>query len=175
MVELRELIIIASLAENRVIGRDGDKPWNIPGDSKRFDELTKGHPTIMGRKTLESLWRRLKCIPLPECYNIVLSKTMEGFGPRVNVARFFEEGVDYARIFFDSGCCPDDGLAYVIGGEGVFRIALGFPLTKGMELTYVKGAYVGDRYFPEFGDEWGEIRRRRVEWNPEYSFVSYRR
>src|ERR1039458_8998619 len=47
--------IIAAMAENRVIGREGVIPWDIPEDRRRFRELTMGRPVIMGRKTLESI------------------------------------------------------------------------------------------------------------------------
>ena len=61
--------IIAAMAENRVIGRDGAIPWDIPDDRRRFRELTMGHPIIMGRKTFESIGR-----PLSGRRNIVLSR-----------------------------------------------------------------------------------------------------
>ena len=58
--------LIVAMAENRVIGRDGDLPWRIPGDLKFFKEQTLGKPIIMGRKTWDSLGR-----PLPARSNIV--------------------------------------------------------------------------------------------------------
>jgi dihydrofolate reductase len=46
---------ILARARNGVIGRDGDLPWHLPADLKRFKALTLGHPMIMGRKTFDSL------------------------------------------------------------------------------------------------------------------------
>jgi dihydrofolate reductase len=42
-----------------VIGKDNQLIWKIPGDLKRFKELTLGHPILMGRKTFESIGKPL--------------------------------------------------------------------------------------------------------------------
>ena len=69
-----EIIIIAAMAENRVIGKGNALPWSLPEDMAHFRELTTGWPCIMGRKTWESLPRR----PLPGRLNIIVSKTLPG-------------------------------------------------------------------------------------------------
>ncbi|MFW6413183.1 MAG: dihydrofolate reductase, partial [Oceanicaulis sp.] len=66
------LVIVVAVAKNGVIGRDGDLPWRIPSDLKRFKAATLGKPVIMGRKTWESLPRK----PLPGRANIVVSRSM---------------------------------------------------------------------------------------------------
>ncbi|MBI4151369.1 dihydrofolate reductase, partial [Candidatus Woesearchaeota archaeon] len=43
-----ELVVIAAVAENDVIGKQGGIPWNLPEDMKRFKSLTLNHPVIMG-------------------------------------------------------------------------------------------------------------------------------
>ena len=50
-----EIIIIAAVSENNVIGIEGKIPWRIPEDLKQFKELTTPHPIIMGRVTYESI------------------------------------------------------------------------------------------------------------------------
>ena len=52
---MSEIIIIAAVAANRVIGRDKQLNWNIPEDMAHFKTLTQGHTVLMGRKTWESL------------------------------------------------------------------------------------------------------------------------
>jgi dihydrofolate reductase len=69
---MREIIIIAAMSENRVIGKDNAMPWSIKGNLAHFKEMTMGWPCIMGRKTWESLPKR----PLPGRFNIIISKTM---------------------------------------------------------------------------------------------------
>jgi dihydrofolate reductase len=48
-----EVIIIAAMSENRVIGRDGGLPWHLPADLKRFKAITTGHTVILGRRTMD--------------------------------------------------------------------------------------------------------------------------
>src|SRR4030095_12202275 len=50
-----EITIVLARAINGVIGKDGQLPWHIPGDLKRFKRLTMGSAMIMGRKTFDSL------------------------------------------------------------------------------------------------------------------------
>jgi len=61
-------ILIAAMADNRVIGNKGQLPWHLPEDLANFKRLTTGGVIVMGRKTFESIGR-----PLPNRRNIVLS------------------------------------------------------------------------------------------------------
>ena len=61
--------LVAAVAQNGVIGRDGELPWRLPEDLRRFKALTLGKPVVMGRKTWESIGR-----PLPERRNVVLTR-----------------------------------------------------------------------------------------------------
>ena len=69
----KEIIIIAAVAENGVIGKDNAMPWNIRGNLAHFKEVTMGFPCVMGRKTWESLPKK----PLPGRLNVIISKTMD--------------------------------------------------------------------------------------------------
>jgi dihydrofolate reductase len=69
---MKEIIIIAAMAENRVIGKNNVIPWSIKEDMAHFMKLTKGWPCIMGRKTWESLPKK----PLSGRLNIVVSEKM---------------------------------------------------------------------------------------------------
>lgn len=66
-----KIVLIAAVARNGVIGVQGNLPWHLPADLKRFKALTLGRPVIMGRKTWGSLPRK----PLPDRTNIVLSRS----------------------------------------------------------------------------------------------------
>src|SRR5690242_16116768 len=79
--------IIAAVARNRVIGKDGGLPWRLPDDLKFFKQTTMGHPVLMGRRT----WEEVKK-PLPGRRNIVVSSSvskLEG----AEVARSLEEAI----------------------------------------------------------------------------------
>ena len=61
--------IIVAASENDVIGRQGELPWRLSDDLKRFKAVTMGKPIVMGRKTWESIGR-----PLPGRQNIVITR-----------------------------------------------------------------------------------------------------
>ena len=67
-----EIVIIAAMAENRVIGKNNFMPWSLKEDMAHFRQLTNGWPCIMGRKTWESLPKK----PLPGRLNVVVSTTI---------------------------------------------------------------------------------------------------
>ena len=66
-----EIHLIWAQDENGGIGKDGNLPWYIPEDLKKFKELTLNSTIVMGRKT----WESLPIKPLPKRQNIVLSRT----------------------------------------------------------------------------------------------------
>ena len=129
-----QLHAVAAMAENRVIGREGTLPWHLPEELKLFKKLTLGHPVIMGRHTWESMGR-----PLPGRENIVVSAALaaEGIPGAVAVASIDQ----LANLGIQ-------GDAYLIGGASLYRALL--PACQSLYLTFVKGEYTGDTFFPEF-------------------------
>ena len=65
-----KLTLVVAVAKNGVIGRDGDLPWRLSSDLKRFKAATMGKPILMGRKTWDSLPRK----PLPGRPNLILTR-----------------------------------------------------------------------------------------------------
>ena len=53
------LSIVVAMDRAGVIGRDGDLPWRLPDDLRRFKTITMGKPIVMGRRTHESIGRPL--------------------------------------------------------------------------------------------------------------------
>ena len=64
-----EIVLIAAVAENGVIGRDNALPWRLKSDMQHFRALTMGKPVVMGRKTFVSIGK-----PLRGRTNIVVSR-----------------------------------------------------------------------------------------------------
>jgi dihydrofolate reductase len=156
-----EKIIIAAVAENGVIGKDGDIPWHYSEDLKHFKQKTTDHSVIMGRKTYFSLPEDFR--PLPGRKNIVLSRSNPELPESVNLANSLEEAWDIAE--------NHSGKAFVIGGAGVYEQAMNE--SDKMILTRIHQEYEGDTYFPERNKEnWEEIERDDRE---ELSFVEYRK
>ena len=150
------LSIIAAMAENRVIGRDGVIPWDLPEDRRRFRELTMGHPVIMGRATFESIGH-----PLPGRKNIVLT----------NQPGFPAEGCvvvnDLPSAF---AACDGSSEVFICGGGEIYRQTL--PLADRLFLTILHMKAAGDVFFPELpAGEFEETERRTVPGTPSRSYV----
>ena len=161
-----KISLVAAIADNRVIGSDGEMPWHYPEDLKRFKETTMGHPVIMGRKTYGSIERRLDG-PLPGRTNIVLSRRESLDLPEGAVhARDVEEALDHAEAALGA----EQETVYVIGGASVYEAFI--DRADELLLTEIPEAPAGDTYFPEIGPEWTEHDR---ETAGELTFVTYRR
>lgn len=144
----QEIIIIAAMADNRVIGKNNTMPFSVKGNLARFKEMTMGWPCVMGRKTWESLPKR----PLPGRLNIIVSKTInsEDLMPEkrddVSGVRCFDSLS--AAVEF----CKDYEKIFICGGESIYRQSM--QLANKIDLTVVPGQYEGDAFFPEIGDNW---------------------
>ena len=165
---MTEIIIIAALAKNDVIGKDGKMPWHIKKDLQRFKNLTLNHPVIMGHSTYNSLPQK----PLPERKNIVLSRDTELSYPGVIVKNSFEEALDY---------CKKDQKVFIIGGKTIYSIGLN--RADKLELTRIHRRYEGDTYFPKIDyDKWtlvNEVKKRAIDSRNnvpvKLSFLTYSR
>ena len=105
-----DLKIIAAVAENRVIGRYGGIPWDLPGDLIRFQRLTSGKPVIMGRRTFDSIHKRLRR-PLPNRDNIVLTRNREFDSAGIFLVYSFEEALNIAKDRFVKKAVKEEGVS----------------------------------------------------------------
>lgn len=151
------IAIVAALSRNRVIGSDGGLPWHLPGDLRRFKELTSGGTVVMGRKTYESIPERFR--PLPGRRNVVV--TRNGFdAPGAEVLNNLAEAL--------KGDC------FVIGGGSLYAQAL--PLADRLYLTEVDAEVPGDVFFPELTGAWEVTEAEPIEENGlRYRFKTYDR
>jgi len=134
-----ELISVAAVAENGVIGRDGELPWHLPGDSEQYRERVAGDPVILGRRTFESMLD-----DLPGTAQVVLSRSEQSFDvPTAHHAG----GVEEALAVLESLGAER---AYVLGGEAIYELFQ--PHLDRMALTRVPGEYEGDATYPAFDD-----------------------
>lgn len=158
--------LIVAVADNNVIGKDGDQPVYIPADLKRFKELTTGHTVIMGRKTFEAIVGRLGK-PLPNRANVVLSRTLES-GAGYTVAHSLEEALADTDLTKE---------VFVIGGGRVYQEF--FDRTTRIYLTRIHAAPAGDVFFPDIvKGEWQETTRQDLPADgdtPAYSFITLER
>lgn len=158
--------LVAAVAENGVIGSDGEMPWHYPADLRHFKQATMGHPVVVGRTTYESIEARLGG-PLPGRTNVVLSRRDSLDLPEGAVhARGLDAAFETAEAALDDG----QATVYVIGGATVYDACLG--RADELLVTEIPEAPSGDTHFPEIGPEWEEHDR---ETAGELSFVTYRR
>lgn len=155
-----EIVIIAAVAKNRVIGKDNTLIWNIPEDMAHFKALTSGQTVIMGRKTWESLPPRFR--PLPGRRNIVISRQADFAAPGAELAGSLEAALQLAA---------QAETAFIIGGEQIYRQAM--DVADRLEITEVDLEPEGDAWFPAI-----DPNRWRVDQKAEYpgfAFNTYRR
>lgn len=163
----KELIIIAGVAKNNVIGSKNQLPWHLKEDLKRFKELTFGFPVIMGRNTYESILQTLGK-PLPGRKNIIITSQKDyDTNPETLIAHSLQEAIKKAHELSD--------VAFVIGGQQVYQQAL--PLADKLEITHIHKGFDGDSYFPEIKrEDWLETRREEKKGeNLDFSFSTYKK
>jgi dihydrofolate reductase len=143
-----ELITVAAVAENGVIGRDGELPWpSIPADKQQYRNRIADWPVILGRKTFDSMRD-----DLPGTVQIVLSRSESHFDVE---SAHHTTGVDDAIATVEA---LGYDRAYVIGGAGIYDLFQ--PAVDRMVLSRIPGAYDGDAYFPEWNqNEWSVVDR----------------
>lgn len=142
--------IIVATSANRVIGRDGDMPWKLSSDLKRFKALTIGHPVIMGRKTFESIGK-----PLPGRLNIVVTRDhdweSEGVLRVSSLPAAIDLGTENVRSIHAQATEDADPEelpreVFIIGGGEIYRQAL--PMVDVLYVTHIDAEIEGDTRFP---------------------------
>lgn len=159
-----EVILIAAVARNGVIGRENALPWRLKADLAHFKAVTLGHPVLMGRKTWESLGR-----PLPGRRNLVVTRNP-----------------DWRAAGAESFTSPEQALAavcgakklFVIGGAELYRQMIGHADT--IMLTEVWADVDGNTRFPDYDRNCFEEVAREAHYADasnefDFDFVTYRR
>lgn len=157
--------IIVAVADNGVIGRNGDLPWRVSADLKRLKAMTMGHHMIMGRKTYETLPG-----PLPGRKIIVVTRNRDFVPANVLTAGSVESALLLAQ---------GDDEVFIAGGAEIY--AQSMHRADVMYLTRVHAEPAGDTIFPEFDDvnEWRLVDSEHFEADEKnqypYSFLTYER
>jgi dihydrofolate reductase len=167
---MMEIVLIAAVADNGVIGSAGAIPWRQKTDQQRLKAMTMGRPVVMGRKTFLSLRR-----PLPGRTNIVVTRdaNFRGLGAVVTTslsdARAVATGDALRRSVTEIA---------VIGGAEIY--AQWMDVADRLEITEVHARPEGDTYFAAIEPaDWEEVARVRNSSGPDdsadFSYVTYRR
>lgn len=124
-----QLSAVVAISQDGVIGRNGDLPWRLSGDLKRFKSLTMGGVLIMGRKTYDSIGR-----PLPGRTTVVLTRDTEWSRDGVHTANDEREAIKIAA----------NRPTFVVGGAEIYRQML--PRCERVLLTRVLADVEGDTF-----------------------------
>ena len=124
------------MTDSGLIGRDNDLPWpRIQEDMKMFQDTTKGHSVLMGRKTYESIPKKFR--PLPGRHNIVITRDLSWAEDNVTVIYNKDELRDIEI---------PSGKLFIIGGAEIYKLFLG--QMDSLLVSEVIGDFEGDTYFP---------------------------
>lgn len=126
--------LIVAVSENHVIGRNGQLPWHLSDDLRRFKRLTMGHHIVMGRKTFESIGRLL-----PGRTTVIVTRTASFRVEGAKIANSVEAALRLSQ--------PDEEV-FIIGGAELYRHAM--PFVDRLLITRVNATVEGDVCFPEF-------------------------
>ncbi|MGD7734108.1 dihydrofolate reductase [Propionibacteriaceae bacterium G57] len=163
-----QIVTIAAVAQNGVIGDGLDIPWSIPEDWDRFRSLTTGNFVVMGRSTYESIGR-----PLPNRTTVVVTRQQDFEAPkpigrtRVLVAHGVDEALHMARTA--RGSLPKD-ITYIAGGGEIYAQTM--DKANALDITVVKTSPEGSVHFPEIDlGKWLEVRREQHETHDYVKYV----
>ncbi len=155
-----EIILIAAMAANRVIGRNGKTPWHIPAELHFFRETTWGYPVIMGRMTFESIGR-----PLRGRRNIVISRQPGLLAAGCEVAASLADAIEL---------CGAGEKAFIIGGAQIFRQAMPL-LADTVILSTLQRDIAGDVFFPRLAENFQLRSSKKVVGKEPYKLEIYHR
>ncbi len=161
----KDLVLIAAVARNGVIGRDNGLVFHEPADQQHFRQATTGCPVVMGRKTWDSLPARFR--PLPGRRNVVVSRNAALVAPGAEVVGSLPAAL---------ALLADAPRVFVMGGGQLYAQAL--PLATELLLTEVDADLTGDAHFPDWERAAFEETERRSAVTASgirYHFVTYRR
>ena len=156
--------LIAAVARNGVIGRQGGLPWRLRDDMKFFADTTMGKPVVMGRKTYESIPEKYR--PLVGRRNIVVTRDTD----------WAEHGVKVAGNLDDALWLAGDADEVMVAGGGeIYMQAIG--KAQRLYITEIDSDTDGDVIFPAFDKTaWREVsREQHQERTWRYDWVVYER
>ena len=144
--------IIVAKSRNNVIGSEGNLPWHIPEDLKKFKSITMGKPMIMGRSTFESIGKAL-----PGRKNIVMTRDKDYQADGISIAHTLEEALSL---------CEQAKEIMIIGGGEIYKLF--FDIVNRLYLTNVEKYIDGDVFFPEIDlSKWNVIKKEEFPMNTE--------
>lgn len=160
-----EIVLIAAVARNGVIGRHNTLVFTHPADQRHLRQATMGCPVIMGRKTWDSLPARFR--PLPGRRNVVLSRDPRWQAAGAEATRNLDEAL---------ALVAGEPRIFILGGAELYAQAL--PRAHTLMLTEIDAELEGDVHFPRWDHAHFEETSRSAPVEASdvpFQFVTYRR
>ncbi len=144
--------LIWAMDENQLVGKDDKIPWHIKEDLVYFRNKVKGKTVLMGDATYYSLKGYYKDKPLPygKIYVATIDKDL-----RLDDATVIND--------LDSFLQANEDELWVCGGATIYKLSM--PYADNLYISFIKGKYEGNRYFPpipfeKFDLKWEENTER---------------
>jgi dihydrofolate reductase len=150
-----EVIAIAAVGANGVIGKENTLPWRLPSDLQHFKDTTLGHAVLMGRKTYDSIGR-----PLPGRMNLVLSRRLVAELPGLKSVRSIDEALE---------CVKPWQKLYIAGGQALYEQYL--PMAARLVITHVGVSPEGDAHFPAIDPDTWTVEAEREAFEKDIKLV----
>lgn len=173
-----QIIIIAAMAKNRVIGYQNTIPWQIKGEQKIFKKHTIGHTVIMGRKTYESIGK-----PLTGRKNIIISSQANLLLNNKYLNKIYNTAEDRTKmpskpIILSSieealKVSKNEEKVFIIGGAEIYKQTIN--LSDYIYLTILNRDVIGDSFFPKIGKNFTMISSENLKLSEEVKFNVYKR
>lgn len=128
----QEIIGIAAVSRNGMIGLNGNLPWDIPEEAAYFEKMVEGSAMVVGRRTYDTMGRDFPNI-------FVVSRQAEiPLRPGFNYVPSVKEGIQAALATGKN--------VFIIGGAPIYEAAI--PHYDRFYLTRIEDDYVGDTPLP---------------------------
>lgn len=137
-----ELVIVAAVSANGVIGKDGGLPWKIPAEEKQYHNIIRGHWGLVGRKSIVT---EENVLPVSGLF--VLTRSESYTSPVYQVVNRIEDALARAKEMALEKL-------FILGGTEVYRQTI--PMADRMIISFVNVVVEGQTIFPTYDPE---------EWN----------
>ncbi len=147
--------LIWAMTKDNLIGKGNLMPWHIKEDLVYYKNKTAGKTVVMGEETYYSLKGYYKTRPLPYGTIYVASLNTD---LKLDDAIVINDLIDFVSNFKDE--------LWVVGGATIYKLTL--PYADRLYISFVKGNYEGDKYFPQI-----DYSKYKLIWDNETDLVHY--
>lgn len=164
----KPLSLIVACAENRVIGRNGRLPFDIPEDKQWFHDQTAGQTVVLGRICYET-WPKVQADGRQPVVITSQPDRMRAVAYQKQPPRDVLTAADVPQALAIAQNLP--GQIMICGGQRIYEETL--PIADRILLTLVHAEVPGDTWFPEWRHlPWRETwRKEGRDANYRYTFL----